>query len=100
MSEKDYKKRLEFQKKMISRQSEQIDLLKSEIEKLKLQCDEKDKTINSVGSLRDELIEDIKEHKRLKNEYAKLVTELRKMKEIMNQTVYKGRWWLIRLLLK
>lgn len=100
MSEKDYKKRLEFQKKMISRQSEQIDLLKSEIEKLKLKCDEKDKTINSVDSLRNELIEDIKEHKRLKNEYAKLVAELRKMKKIMNQTVYKGRWWLIRLLLK
>lgn len=100
MSEKNYKKRFEFQNKMISRQSEQIDSLKSEIEKLNLKCDEKDKIINSVTPLRNELTENIKEIKEYKRQYRGLIDELRNMKEIMNQEVFGGRWWLIRLLLK
>lgn len=85
---------------MISRQSEQIDLLKSEIEQLKSKCDEKDKIINSVAHLRSELTENINEIKKHKKEYKKLIEELKQMKMIMNQEVYKGRWWLIRLLIK
>ena len=100
MSEKNHKKRLEFQNKMISRQSEQIDSLKLEIEKLKSKCDEKDKIINSVTPLRNELIENINEIKKHKKEYKMLIEELKKMKKIINQTVYKGRWRLIRLLIK
>ena len=85
---------------MITRQSEQIESLKLQIEKLKLECEEKDKIINSVDPMRKELAENIKEYKRLKNEYKSSVKELRKMKEIMNVTVYKGRWKLIKFLIK
>lgn len=100
MNEKKYEKRLEFQKKMISRQSEQIDGLKSEIEKLKLECQKKDKIINSVSSLRSELVKDAEDVKQYKEEYRKLINELKNMKKILNQEVYKGRWWLIKFLIK
>lgn len=100
MNEKNYKKRFELQQKMILKQSEQIEALKFQIKKLKLEIKEKEETINSIAPLKDELsqeISDIKEHKK---EYKKLIDEVRKMKDIMNHTIYKGRWWLIRLLLK
>lgn len=100
MNEKSYKKRLDFQSKMISRQSEQIEDLKSQNEKLKLELQEKDILINSVSPLKEELMQNIAEVKRSKKEYAKLVSELRKMKDIMNQEVYKNRWWLIKYLIK
>ena len=93
MNERNYKKRLEFQQKMITRQSEQIDELKNKIE-------EKDRMIKSVEPLRKELADNINEIKQKKNEYKKLIKELKDMKKIMNQEVYKNRWNLVRLLIK
>lgn len=95
-----HKKRFQFQQKMISRQLKQIDDLKLENEKLKLELEEKNKIINSVASLKNELIENVNEAKKYKEEYKGLVNELRKMKEIINQEVYKGRWKLIKYLIK
>ena len=100
MNEKIYKKRLDFQQRMISRQSEQIGMQKSTIERLENELKEKDKIINSVAPLRKELTENVKEQKRLKKEYKKLIQELKKMKSIVDQEVYRGRWWLIKFLLK
>ena len=100
MNEKAYKKRLDFQQKVISRQSEQIDELKSEIEKLGQKLKEKDDLINSVEPMRIEMIENIEEHRRLKKEYKDLIQELKKMKEVINTTVYKGRWRIIKFLIK
>lgn len=100
MNEKTYKKRLDFQQKMISRQLEQIEDLKVEVEKLKQKLKEKDEIIVSVEPMRIELTESIKEHRRLKNEFQNLISELKKMKEIMNVTVYKGRWRIIKFLIK
>lgn len=100
MSEKKYEKKIEFQQKMISRQSEQIEDLKSQNEKLKLELQGKDRLINSIIPLKDELTRSIAEVKNNKEEYKKIIKELRKMKEIMNEEVFKGRWWLIKLLLK
>lgn len=100
MNERTYKKRLDFQKNLITRQSGEIDSLKSEIDNLTLKLAEKDKIINSVASLREELSRNVEEVKKHKNEYKSLIEELRKMKEIINQTVYKGRWRLIKFLIK
>lgn len=100
MNERSYKRRLEFQEKLISRQSEQIESLKSEIEKLKIECKEKDAIINSVDSLRSELEKDIAEIKENKKKYKELINELRTMKTILNQKVYRGRWALIKFLIK
>lgn len=100
MNEKSYKKKLDFQQKMISRQSNQISSLKAHIEKLEKQIQEKDELINSVEFLRCELINNVNEIKQKKNEYQTLIEELKKMKNILNKEVYKGRWKLIRLLIK
>lgn len=102
MNEKKNKhqKRLEFQQKMIARQSEEIKLLKNEIGKLNLKLKEKDEIINSVAFLREELSQNVAEIKRHKNEYKSLIQELKKMKNIVNQEVYKKRWWLIKWLIK
>lgn len=100
MNERNYKKRLDFQNKIISRQSQQIDELELKLKKLEEKIKEKDEIINSVEPMRKELTENIKEHKRLKNNYKKLVDELNQMKEIMNVTVYKGKWRLVKWLIK
>lgn len=100
MNERTYKKRLDFQKNLITRQSGEIESLKKEIENLKLKLVEKDKIINSVSSLKEELSQNVEEVKKYKNEYRTLIEELRKMKEIINQEVYKNRWWLVKLIIK
>jgi DNA repair exonuclease SbcCD ATPase subunit len=100
MNEKNYKRKLDFQQKLIARQSEQIESQKNEIDKLKLELKEKDKMIHSVDSLRNELSQNISEIKKYKEEYKILIDEVRKMKSIINQDVYKNRWWLIKFLIK
>lgn len=100
MDEKKYEKKLEFQKKLIARQSEQIEEFKKEIESLKLECQKKDETINSVAPLKDELTKEVAEIKDYKKQYKKLIDELKEMKKIMNKEAFKNRWWLIKLLLK
>lgn len=94
------KRKFETQKKIISRQSKQIEFLKQQNEELKEQIEEKNNIINSVDSLRNELTNDIAEIKKYKKQYKILIEELRKMKAILNQEVYKGRWSLIKFLIK
>lgn len=94
------KKRIKFQNDIISRQSKQIESLKLEIEKLKLELQKKDEIINSIAPMRNELIKSISDLKKYKDKYKELINELRKMKEILNQEVYKNRWKLIKFLLK
>ena len=67
---------------------------------MKLEIEEKNMIIDSVALLRDELVRNVDEAQQYKEEAKENVDELRKMKEIVNQEVYKGRWWLIRLLIK
>lgn len=100
MNEKGYKKRLDFQQKMISRQSEQIESLKLQNEKLKLELQEKDNIIASVEPMRKELAKNVSESKRYKEEFKALVQEVRKMKDIVNKDVYKGRWKIVKFLIR
>jgi predicted restriction endonuclease len=100
MNEKRYKKKVELQQKLISRQAEQIDDLKSQVEALKIECTEKDNIINSVSVLKEELTQNVSDAKKYKNEFRELVQELRKMKDIINQEAYNGRWSIIKLLIK
>ena len=96
----DYKKRFEFQKKINDRQSEEIESLKTQIDALVAICEEKDKVIESVDFLRKEFTENANELKKKKKEYDALVEEIKDMKKIINQTVYKGRWKLVKFLIK
>lgn len=100
MNEKRYQKSLEFQRNIISRQSDKIESLKSEIENLKLKCEEKDNEIQSVSFLRNELIKNVEDIKKHKKEYEDLIKELRKMKDIMNNEVYNGKWSLVKFFIK
>jgi len=100
MNERNCKKRLELQQKIITRQSQQIESLSTENAKLRLQIEEKDNVISSIEPMRKELAENIEEVKKHKEEYKSLIQELKKMKEIVNQEVYRGRWKVIRLLMK
>ncbi len=100
MNEKRYEKRLETQGNMISRQSKQIEELESQVINLKLEIEEKNKIINSVAPLREELMQNVAQTKKYMEESKELVNELRKMKDVMNHTVFKGRWKIIKYLLK
>ena len=100
MKEKKYEKRLDFQQKLIDRQSEQIEKLKLKIARLEEKCKEKDEIINSVQPMREELTQNIKKHKRLENEYESLIQELKQMRSIINETVYNGKWKWIKWLIK
>lgn len=100
MNEKTYKKRLDFQQKMIARQSEEIENLKMVIEKLKVELEEKDNIIKAITPMKEELARNIAQIKEYKKQYKESIDELRKMKDIINQTVYKGRWNVIRFLMK
>ena len=100
MNEKGYKKRLDFQQKMISRQSEQIEDLKLQIERQKSELEEKDEIINSVSHLRKELSQNVEESKKYKEKYEKLVDEVKLMKDTFNREIFNNRWWLVRILVK
>lgn len=100
MNEKKYKNKIESQNKIISKQSERIEFQNEQIAKLKLEIEEKDNIINSVASLKNELIQNNKDISEYKEEYKKLINELRQMKEILNREVYNGRWWLVKLLIR
>ena len=107
MIENKYKKRYETQQKISLRKSEEIEVLKSQIKELELECYKKDKiieaknrVINSVEPLRNELQKNIDELKGCKVEYKNLIDELKEMKSMMNQDIYNGRWNLIRFLIK
>ena len=97
---KRYEKKIETQSKLIARQSEQINDLKSQIENLKMQCAKKDEAINSVSVLKEELIDNVKKAKQYTKEYKKLIEEVRKMKDVINVSVFKGRWRLVKFLIK
>ena len=100
MDEKRYKKKLEVQQKIISRQSKQIEDLESQVQKLKLELKDKDEIINSITPLRNKLLKSVADADDCKRQYKELVNELRKMKDVFNQEVFKGRWRLVKLLIK
>lgn len=100
MKKKNFERKYELQKTVIAHQTKQVSLLKEQVEKLKQEIEEKNELINSIEPLKIELADNIAEHKRLREQYNKLIEDLKKMKEIMNQEVYRGRWRLIRFLIK
>lgn len=90
----------DIKSQIIDRQINEIEHLKKQISQLEIDCEAKNNLINSVDSLRNDLAKIIDEIKRKKQEYDKLIAELYEMKSVMNQTVFKGKWKLIRLLLQ
>lgn len=94
------KKKSDMKNRMILNQIDKIDRLQKTIDELTISCEEKDKIIESINALRDDLFTTVNELKKKGEQYDKLIADLTAMKKVMNQTVFKGRWKLIRLLLK
>lgn len=97
---RNYQRDYEFQKKLNERQAEEIKFLKSQIGELTSLCKEKDKIIYSVEPMRKELAENIKEIKEKKKEYNSLVNELKNMRKVMDEEFFKGRWKIVRWIIK
>ena len=94
------KKKSDMKSQIILRQVDKIDALQKNISDLKIDNAKKDEIINSIGSLRNDLFTIVNELKDKSERYDELLAELIQMRSVMNQTVFKGRWKLIRLLLK
>lgn len=94
-----YEKKYETQKKIVLRQLDEIEKLKSSISELEIDSEKRTELIDSITDIRTELYEVIDDLSERREEYTRLIEDLRQMKMVMNQTVFKGKWRLIKLLL-
>lgn len=85
---------------IIKRQVVEIKELKKLIDNLNITCEQKDEIIGSIDGLRQDLIDVITDINDKREQYDALINELIEMKKIINQEVFKGRWKIIRFLLK
>jgi hypothetical protein len=95
-----YEKKYETQKKIVLRQLDEIEKLKSSISELEIDSEKRTELIDSITDIRTELYEVIDDLSERRKEYTRLIEDLRQMKVVMNQTVFKGKWRLIKLLLR
>lgn len=95
-----YEKKYETQKKIVLRQLDEIEKLKSSISELEIDSEKRTELIDSITDIRTELYEVIDDLSEKREEYIRLIEDLRQMKIVMNQTVFKGKWKLIKLLLR
>lgn len=94
------RKKYDFKSKIIARQVDKIDYLQKQISALEIDNSKKDELIKSIDILRNDLFDTIIELKDKSEKYNELISELIQMKNAINQTVFNGRWKLIRFLLK
>lgn len=90
----------DIKSEIIKRQSDEIESLKKSIEDLNMTCEQKDAIINAIDGFRNDLIEVLQDLDDKRNRYGELINELTEMKRVMNKEVFKGRWNLVRFLLK
>lgn len=95
-----YEKKYETQKKIVLRQLDEIEKLKSSISELEIDSEKRTELIDSITDIRTELYEVIDDLSERREEYTCLIEDLRQMKMVMNQTVFRSKWRLIKLLLR
>lgn len=95
-----YKKRYERQKELIEKRNDEISKLKKQISKLEHECESKDSVISSVMPIKDNLDVTVEDLKKKYLEFDEVITELKRMRSVLDQTIFKGRWKLIKLLMK
>lgn len=93
-------RRLEMKDRIINRQSDTIEDMKKQISSLEIDVQEKDVLLKSMDALLDDMKNIIKEIDAKKDEYDKLIIDLRAMRKIMDEEVYKNKWWLIKFLIR
>ena len=94
------RKKDDLKNQIIQRKNNEIESLKNKISNLQIENREKDELINSIEILHKELSEVVEDLKSKRDEYDNLVSELREMKKVINEEVFKGRWSLVKLLMK
>lgn len=94
------KKKSDLKSRIITRQVDEINSLQKKVSALEIDSVKKDEIIHSIDTICDDLFEIVNELKGKSEKYDELVKELMQMRNVMNQTVFNGRWKLIRLLLK
>lgn len=110
-AKKNNDKRSDIKDRTIARQAKEIESLKTKISKLESICNEKDAIIAakenesaefaaSIESLRSELKANVGELKQKSEEYDENLAEIKRMKKVFNEELFKGRWNLVRLLVK
>lgn len=100
MEKKVSNRKYQSQKKTIMRQMEEIENLKQEVENLQIDCNKRDELIDSINTIRDEFYEIIDDIKSKGEEYDLLISDLKRMRQVMDKTYFKGKWKIIKLLLK
>lgn len=94
------KSRNHRQSSIIQKQADEIRDLKNKISELQIDSKKKDELIHSIDALTTNLQNEIDEIRNLKEQYRSLINELKLMMQIFNKNIFKGRWKLIRLLMK
>ena len=94
------KKRESLRKQILQRKENEIRFLKEKILKLQEECRKKDELINSVNDTKKELEAHIESLKKKGDEYDALNEDLMQMRKVFNQTIFKGRWKIIKWLMK
>lgn len=96
-----YKKRYGRVKgSIIKYQSDEIRSLKRQINELNISNQKKDELINSVDGFQKELDNIVADLRAKKEEYNELINEVKTMRSVFNEEVFKGRWNIIKWLLK
>lgn len=93
-------KKLDTKNKVIKRQIDEIESLKQMVSDLQVDCNEKDNVIESIESIRNDLLEIVEELKEKSKECDELINEVIEMRNSIDKYFFKKRWKLIRLLLK
>lgn len=86
--------------KTVLQKTQEIENLKKEINELKIESEKKDKLLSSIESLRLDLQNIVNTLKCKQNEYDALIDELKQMRKIINDIVFKGKWKLVKFLLR
>lgn len=89
-----------YLKKIIKRQSDEIEGFKEVIHSLKDECNNNEIFIEGISNLQTGFVNAIEELRKKGEEYDALLTEMTEMKKAINNIVFKKKWKLIRWLLK
>lgn len=85
---------------IIKSQADEIRRLKDKVAKLEEENKQKDDTIASVEPMSDMLQKEIDEVRGKKKEYDRIISDLKEMRNVFNKEVFKGRWNIIKFLMR
>lgn len=94
------RKKQDLKSRTIQRQANQIKDMQKEINRLETRCKEQEEEIGSMAYMHDEMASLISELREKVKEYNSHLDEIKKMKAVFNKDLFKGRWSLVKLLVK